>query len=208
MNENEKGKLGSFLRADIEELKIGRTVLFYVDNKETIEESIKDLKKKYKTEQLFALVPSTYENMDSLLKAGVNGLAVRTISCQRLIRAIKWFEKHHSYLDNKLTPKFIELYMREKERINEMELPEKPVQYKGFEINKEVALEYLTERECDIFELVSEGLTRKKIASELYLSENTVRNYIYKIFEKLHIKQKVNCLRRGLELGILTPIKK
>lgn len=46
------------------------------------------------------------------------------------------------------------------------------------------------EKEQEIIKLVSEGLSNKEIASELFLSEGTVRNYISGILEKLVLRDR------------------
>ncbi len=48
----------------------------------------------------------------------------------------------------------------------------------------------ITEKEYEIIKLVSEGLNNKEIASELYLGEGTVRNYISNILEKLELRDR------------------
>jgi len=48
----------------------------------------------------------------------------------------------------------------------------------------------LTEREYEVTELVAEGFSNKEIASKLYLSEGTVRNYISTILEKLYLRDR------------------
>lgn len=48
----------------------------------------------------------------------------------------------------------------------------------------------ISEKEREIIELVSEGLSNKEIASELYLSEGTVRNYLSGILEKLELRDR------------------
>ena len=52
------------------------------------------------------------------------------------------------------------------------------------------ALEALTQRELDIVRLVAQGLTNKEIATQLFLSEGTVRNNIVTIMEKLDVKNR------------------
>jgi len=52
------------------------------------------------------------------------------------------------------------------------------------------ALETLTPRERDIARLVAQGLANKEIASELFLSEGTVRNNIVVIMEKLKVSNR------------------
>ncbi len=48
----------------------------------------------------------------------------------------------------------------------------------------------ISEREREIIELVSEGLSNKEIASQMYLSEGTVRNYLSGILEKLNLRDR------------------
>ena len=43
----------------------------------------------------------------------------------------------------------------------------------------------LTKREQDLVELIAEGRTNKDISKELGLSEHTVRNYLFRIFNKV-----------------------
>lgn len=48
----------------------------------------------------------------------------------------------------------------------------------------------ITEKEYEIIEKVSAGLSNKEIAAELYLSEGTVRNYISSVLEKLELRDR------------------
>lgn len=48
----------------------------------------------------------------------------------------------------------------------------------------------ITDKEYEIIELVSEGLSNKEIAAKLYLSEGTVRNYISLVLEKLELRDR------------------
>jgi len=49
----------------------------------------------------------------------------------------------------------------------------------------------LTRREDQVATLVSEGLTNREVAARLGLSEHTVSNYLFKIYEKLGISSRV-----------------
>jgi DNA-binding NarL/FixJ family response regulator len=49
----------------------------------------------------------------------------------------------------------------------------------------------LTNREEDIVRLVEDGLTNRQIAQELQLSEHTVRNNLFRIFDKLGVSTRV-----------------
>lgn len=60
----------------------------------------------------------------------------------------------------------------------------------------------LTEREIDIAELMVKGHNNNEIASALYLSEGTVRNYISNLYRKLNVTERVQAsllLREWLE---------
>lgn len=48
----------------------------------------------------------------------------------------------------------------------------------------------INERELVIIRLISEGLSNKEIASELFLSEGTVRNYLSSILDKLELRDR------------------
>ena len=48
----------------------------------------------------------------------------------------------------------------------------------------------ITDKEYQIIEKVSEGLSNKEISDTLYLSEGTVRNYISTILEKLELRDR------------------
>lgn len=49
----------------------------------------------------------------------------------------------------------------------------------------------LSKREIDIVQLVAEGLTNRAVSEELRLSEHTVRNYLFRIFDKLGVSTRV-----------------
>lgn len=61
-------------------------------------------------------------------------------------------------------------------------------------INKQPHINYeeldISEKEFDIIRLVAEGYNNKEIASELYLSEGTVRNYLSTILDKLNLRDR------------------
>lgn len=57
----------------------------------------------------------------------------------------------------------------------------------------------LTQREETIVYLVAEGLRNREIAAQLHLSEHTVRNYLFRIFEKLGISSRSELILYTLE---------
>jgi DNA-binding NarL/FixJ family response regulator len=60
----------------------------------------------------------------------------------------------------------------------------------------------LTEREHEILSLMAEGYTNTAIASRLYLSPKTVRNYVSSIFTKLQVTDRPQAIVRAREAGL------
>ncbi|SFE56927.1 response regulator [Paracidovorax wautersii] len=50
--------------------------------------------------------------------------------------------------------------------------------------------EPLTDKEARILELIADGLSNKKIAASVFLAEGTVKNYVSRIMEKLHARNR------------------
>jgi two-component system response regulator DesR len=59
----------------------------------------------------------------------------------------------------------------------------------------------LTEREKEVLELIADGKNTKEIASQLYLTNGTIRNYISIILDKLDVSNRVEAIRRFNEKG-------
>ncbi|TFE26334.1 response regulator transcription factor [Cohnella luojiensis] len=59
----------------------------------------------------------------------------------------------------------------------------------------------LTEREKEVLELIADGKNTKEIATELYLTTGTIRNYISIILDKLNVSNRVEAIKRFNEKG-------
>ena len=56
----------------------------------------------------------------------------------------------------------------------------------------------ISKHEKDVMSLVAEGLSNREIANTLVLSEHTVKNYIFRLFEKLGVYNRVELVRYTL----------
>lgn len=63
----------------------------------------------------------------------------------------------------------------------------------------------LTEREIDILQLVSRGRRTREIADELDMSENTVRNHVRNILEKLQVHSRLNAAMWAVRQRLVDP---
>ena len=59
----------------------------------------------------------------------------------------------------------------------------------------------LTERESQVLELIANGKNTKEIASELFITTGTVRNYISVILDKLDVGNRIEAISRFKEKG-------
>lgn len=62
----------------------------------------------------------------------------------------------------------------------------------------------LTAREREVLDLVARGLSNRRIARELVLSEKTVRNHVSRVFAKLHVADRVEAAVRARDAGLGT----
>jgi len=61
----------------------------------------------------------------------------------------------------------------------------------------------ITARELEILNLVARGLSNREIATQLFVSENTVKTHCARAFDKLGAARRTQAVLRGKELGLL-----
>jgi DNA-binding CsgD family transcriptional regulator len=61
----------------------------------------------------------------------------------------------------------------------------------------------ITARELEILTLVARGFSNREIATQLFISENTVKTHCARAFDKLGATRRTQAVQRGKELGLL-----
>ena len=61
----------------------------------------------------------------------------------------------------------------------------------------------LTDRELEVLKLVAQGLTNRDIADQLYISENTVKNHVRNILEKLQLHSRMEAVMYAVREKLL-----
>jgi len=79
----------------------------------------------------------------------------------------------------------------------------KVVQNLGGGVSTEKTTIELTEREQQILELMTQGLSNADIARTLFLSEGTVRNYTSNVFAKLGVNDRTQAVVAALRFGLV-----
>jgi NarL family two-component system response regulator LiaR len=61
----------------------------------------------------------------------------------------------------------------------------------------------ITDRELEILTLIARGLSNREIATQLFVSENTVKTHCSRAFYKLGAARRTQAVQRGKDLGLL-----
>jgi DNA-binding NarL/FixJ family response regulator len=70
-------------------------------------------------------------------------------------------------------------------------------------VNEEPAPEPLSAQQLVILRLVAQGLSSREIATQLYLSENTVKGYVQEILHRLNVKNRTEAVMVAVKQGWL-----
>ena len=67
------------------------------------------------------------------------------------------------------------------------------------------ALDYLgiSDRELEVLELVALGLSNKEIADKLFVSVNTVKTHLSKLYEKLEVNRRTQAVEKAKSLNLI-----
>ena len=59
----------------------------------------------------------------------------------------------------------------------------------------------LTERECDVLELVAQGLTNREVAARLFIAPGTVRKHLENVYEKLGVRTRAGAVAAAFRIA-------
>jgi DNA-binding NarL/FixJ family response regulator len=68
---------------------------------------------------------------------------------------------------------------------------------------QQVATPRLTDRELEVLKLVAQGLNNREIAKRLFISENTVKNHVRNILEKLQLHSRMEAVMYAVREKLL-----
>jgi DNA-binding NarL/FixJ family response regulator len=122
------------------------------------------------------------------LRAGALGYLLKDVSGDELAEAIRKVASGGALIEPSVTRKVLAEFARLAEPV----LP--PV---------ERLPTPLSERELEVLRLLAQGASNKQIATQLYLAEGTVKNYISTIFDKLNVEDRTQAALKARELKLL-----
>jgi DNA-binding CsgD family transcriptional regulator len=94
--------------------------------------------------------------------------------------------------------------IRETVVVREVLVPAEPPAPKPFALNTSNQDSVgITARELEILTLIARGFSNREIATQLFVSENTVKTHCARTFDKLGAARRTQAVVRGKELGLL-----
>ena len=126
------------------------------------------------------------ERLFAAIRSGAKGYLLKNSPVNNLLAALRGLADGAAPISNQLTSRILNEFAR-------LEHPAEP---------QPAVLDQLTERELEILGELVQGGTNREIAYRLFISENTVKNHIHNILEKLHLSNRREAIRFAQRHGI------
>ncbi|MDB6023477.1 MAG: DNA-binding response regulator [Pedosphaera sp.] len=147
-------------------------------------ECVERLKKQFPDMQILML--TVYEDTEKIfraLAAGANGYLLKRSSPTKLLAAIREVHGGGSPMTSSIARKVVASFQKQK-----------PAADAAGEITGQ-----LSPREQAVIDGLAKGWTYKQLASELDISIDTIRTYIRRIYEKLHVQSRTEAVAKYLQ---------
>ncbi len=118
----------------------------------------------------------TDEDIYRAVQAGAQGYLLKDTSLKEMIEAIKNVHAGKRYIPRDIAARLAERMMRAE----------------------------LTARELEILRMLAKGLTNKQIGKVLSISDNTVKNHVNSIIEKLEVCDRTEAATTAIQRGIIS----
>jgi DNA-binding NarL/FixJ family response regulator len=113
------------------------------------------------------------------IKAGAAGYLLKEIPIDEVADAIRSIWRGQSRISPSMAAKLLSEFAAMSKRAEEQ---------------RQLPAPRLTEREMEVLRLVAQGMNNRDIGNELFISENTVKNHIRNILEKLHLHSRMEAV--------------
>lgn len=123
------------------------------------------------------------ELLFTALKKGVNAFLLKDGSKERFLATLRCLQKGEDYIDPRLSGNIINIFRRD------WLSPDPP------DTLLEPIAHLLNEREVQVVKGLVQGKQYKEIASDLFLSINTVRHYVKTVYRKVGVNSRVGLMQ-------------
>jgi DNA-binding NarL/FixJ family response regulator len=124
------------------------------------------------------------------LRAGASGFLVKDVPPEQLIAGIRSVASGDALLAPTITRRLIQEFVRR---------PPGAVRPASPELSR------LTAREVDVLQMMARGLSNGEIATELFVSETTVKTHVAHVLSKLGVRDRVQAVVFAYESGAVLP---
>jgi two-component system, NarL family, nitrate/nitrite response regulator NarL len=107
------------------------------------------------------------------MRLGARGVVLKQSASDLLVKSIRKVYEGEIWLDNQLTGEVIDAFKKSAESGQRREKP------------------LLSDREKEIVQLVAQGFRNREIGAKLFISEQTVKNHLHNIFDKLGVSDRL-----------------
>jgi two-component system NarL family response regulator len=109
------------------------------------------------------------------LKHGASGYLLKDSSIDEVANAVRLAGEDHAMIAPSMASKLLDEF----KQVSRRDRPAAPL---------------LTERELEVLRLVAKGLGNREIGRELFISQNTVKNHVRNMLEKLHLHSRLEAV--------------
>ncbi len=131
------------------------------------------------TKIIMLTVSDEDDDLYEAIKAGANSYLLKEVSVEEVPEAIRAVVQGQSLISPSMASKLLNEYTSLARRAEEKQQYPTPA---------------LTQRELEVLKLVAKGQSNREIGDELYISENTVKNHVRNILEKLHLHSRMEAV--------------
>lgn len=132
------------------------------------------------------------QDLFNAIKSGADGYLLKNLSSNELLEALKSIQAGEAAISSPLATRILKEMARPTTAASATRTSPK---------DKEI----LTDRELEVLNMASRGLTNKEIASALTIAENTVKNHMRNVLEKLHFQNRTQAVAYALREGLVDP---
>jgi DNA-binding NarL/FixJ family response regulator len=157
-------------------------------------EACRVIKQRVPSVRILMLTSSDDEShLFEAVRAGANGYLLKDVPPEEVATGIRGLHHGQSLLSPLMAAKLLTEFAQMSDRA------EVPARASGLEVPR------LTERELGILRLVVRGRANREIAAELFISENTVRNHIRNILDKLQMHSRMEAAMFAVRERLIDP---
>jgi two-component system response regulator DegU len=151
-------------------------------------EVIKLLEENYQIKLILIKNSFDFIEIESFIEMGVKGLCLTDVDEEYLVNTVKQVHNGNMVLDHRFTRDLIQEFKRLK-LVSQHVVPIDPAPLYNL----------LTNRELEVFELITKGYTNLQISYKLIISEKTVKNHVSNLLDKLEVQDRLNAVIKAVK---------